>query len=322
VSGYALRRLALLPALLFVVSLAVFAMVHALPGDPVDALLGEGAPASRRDELRAAYHLDRPVFIDSGALRAGRIGAAIGTAQYACFVRDLIGGRLRSIRTGEPVGTTLRRRIPYTLSLAAVALLVAVGIAVPAGTLAAARQGSFADRALVALASLGLAMPNYWLGPMLILVFAVGLGWLPVAGADGPQSVVLPALTLGLGMSSILLRMTRAAVLDTLREDYTRTARGKGVGEPAVLVRHALRPALAPIVTVIGLQLGALLGGSVVTEEVFAWPGLGREIVDALRARDFPMIQGCVLLLATTWVTVNTAADLALARIDPRVRLG
>ena len=303
-SPWLLRRLASLPLLLLVVTSLVFALVEVVPGDPIDFMIGENAALDRKQELRAAYHLDDPVHV-----------------RYARFYGELGRGELRSLHTREPVAEILAARMPFTLLLAAVALLVSAGVALPLGTLSAWKPDGWLD-ALARTASLvGISIPNFWLGPLLIILFAIHLGWLPVAGADRPASVVLPAMTLGLGMASILTRITRAAVLDALSSDHVRTARAKGASELRVVLAHGLRAAMVPVLTILGLQFGALLTGAIITEEVFGWPGLGREIVTAIRSRDLPVIQGCVLVISVTWLLVNTGTDLLYRRFDPRVEL-
>jgi peptide/nickel transport system permease protein len=327
VSAIVLRRLLIAIPLLWVVSTAVFGLLHLIPGDPVDFMIGENATLDRKADLVAAYGLDRPLFVDLDALRGDgplprRLHGALLDTQYAGFHRSLFTGNLRSLHTRRPVLDTLGRRFPRTLELAGCALLVSMLLAIPLGTLAARRRGSWLDQASMAFALLGVSMPNFWLGPLLILVFAVEFGLLPVSGATAPGSIVLPAVTLGLGMSAILTRITRASVLETLHADFVRTARAKGLSERGVLFRHALRAALLPVVTIVGLQFGALLTGSIITEEIFGWPGLGREIIQAIRSRDFPMVQGCVLVIAASYVAVNTVTDIAYTVLDPRVRLG
>jgi len=304
VSGWLLRRLAMLPVLLLAVSVAAFLLAELVPGDPVDFMIGENATAERKDELRAAYHLDDPLL-----------------TRFVRFHEELLSGELRSLHTRRPVTEVLGEKLPHTARLAGAALLVSALLAIPLGTLAARRRGSWVDAGSMGLALVGISIPSFWLGPLLIIVFAIGLGWFPVSGADAPGSIVLPAVTLGLGMASILTRISRAAVLDVLGRDHVRTARAKGLSEGAVVRRHALRNASIPIVTIVGLQLGALLTGTVITEEIFAWPGIGREIIQAVRARDLPVVQGSVLLLAGTWAVVNTLTDVAYAALDPRVRL-
>lgn len=299
-----LGRLALLPVLLLAVSAGVFALGELVPGDPVDFMIGEHATAERKSELRAAYHLDDPL-----------------PTRFVRFYRELLTGDLASLHTRRPVIEVLGERLPHTARLAGAALLVSALIAIPLGTLAARKRGTWIDDGSMVVALVGISLPSFWLGPLLIIVFAIGLGWLPVSGADAPGAIVLPAVTLGLGMASILTRITRTSVLETLGTDFVRTARSKGLKETQVVARHALRAASIPIVTVLGLQLGALLTGTVITEEIFAWPGIGREIVQAVRSRDLPVMQGAVLLLATIWLLVNTATDIAYAFLDPRVRL-
>jgi peptide/nickel transport system permease protein len=236
--------------------------------------------------------------------------------QLAGFVGRLARGDLgTSIAFRAPVARVIRERLPATVLLAASALLLAVVAALPLGTAAALRPGSLLDRGARLLSLAGVAVPSFVLGPVLVLVFAIGLGWLPVSGNDGPAHLVLPATTLALGLSGVLVRLTRAAMLDALSADHLRTARAKGAGPV-----HALRTALSPVVTVIGLQAGALLAGAIVTETIFAWPGVGRLVVQAIGARDYPLVQGCVLTIGLAYVAVNLATDAALALLDPRVR--
>ncbi len=300
---FVLRRLGLAVPVLAAVSIASFLLVHLIPGDPVDFMLGETALPAAKERLRQELHLDRPL-----------------PAQYAGFVRDLFTGRLTSLHTREPVLPTLLRRLASSAILAAAAMAIAVGIALPAGVWSAVRRRGLVDRFSTAAALVGVSMPTFWLGPLLILLFAFHLHWLPVAGARGPASVVLPALTLGVGLAALLARMTRESMIDVLPMEFVTAARARGVAEWRVLVGHALRNALVPVVTIAGMQLGSLITGSLVTEEIFAWPGLGREIVGSVRARDFPMFQGAVLLVAAVYVAVNLLTDLAYAWLDPRVR--
>lgn len=327
--NYLLGRVLLAGPLLFVVFTAVFALIHLIPGDPVDFMIGENAALERKEELRSQLHLDEPILINSKGWSSEyqhrplvqRLTTTFTETRYAWFFRDLHAGQLRSLHSQEAVFKLLRPKFAHTLGLASTALLVAILIALPLGTLAAWRQYSWLDNTSMIGALVGISMPNFWLGPLLILGFSIELGWFPVSGAAHPASIVLPAITLGLGMSAILTRITRSSVLDTLNEDFIRTARGKGLSEGAVLIRHGLRTALTPIITILGLQFGALLAGSIITEEIFAWPGLGREIIQAIRTRDFPVIQGCVLLISLTYVVVNTLTDFLYTLVNPRVRL-
>lgn len=288
------------------VSTLVFLLIHLVPGDPVEVMLGEGASAADRSALRANLGLDRPL-----------------TEQYL----DFLGGLARldlgvSLHDQRSVTSLLLERAGPTLELAVAALALAVGIALPLGVLAARHHGGILDSAAMAVSLVGAAVPNFWLGPMLILLFSLWLGWTPVSGRDGWLSLVLPAVTLGTGLAAVLARMVRASVLEVMGEDYVRTARAKGLGPSAVLWHHALRAAWLPILTLIGLQLGGLLAGAVITETVFAWPGLGSLLVEAIQQRDYPVVQGAVLLISLTYVLVNGATDLAYGLLDPRIRRG
>ena len=299
-----LRQLVLvLPTLLGVVTL-VFAFLHLVPGDPVEIMLGDSAAPADVAALRHDLGLDRPL-----------------PAQYARFLMRIAHGDLgRSIAFRAPVATVIGDRYPATLELAGAAFLLALSLAVPLGVLAAARAGSMLDR-LTRIASLaGACLPSFWLGPLLILGFSIGLGWLPVSGRGGPLHLILPAVTLALGMMGVLVRLVRASMLEALGEDYIRTARAKGTPGWRVVAVHALRNALMPVTTVAGLQAGALLAGAILTETIFAWPGLGRLLVEAISARDYPLVQGCVLTIGVSYVTVNLVTDLVYQAIDPRLR--
>jgi len=304
VTRLALRRLALAIPTIVAAATLVFLLVHVVPGDPVDVMLGESAAPADRAALRQALGLDRPLV-----------------AQYGAFLAGLVTGDLgRSVVSGEPVARLVAARIPATVELTLAALAVAIAIALPLGVLAAARPGTWIDRGAVAFALLGAAMPSFWLGPLLIIAFAIELQILPVSGRGGVAHLVLPACTLGVGMAAILTRMTRASVLECVGEDYVRTARAKGVGRVRVLARHALANALAPVVTILGLQFGALLAGTVITETIFAWPGVGRLTVEGIQARDYPVLQGCILAIAAGFVLASTLADIVNAALDPRTR--
>jgi peptide/nickel transport system permease protein len=297
------RLLSVVPTVLGV-SLLVFAFLHAVPGDPVEIMLGEAASARDVASMRQQLGLDRPL-----------------PEQLAHFAARLVRGDLgHSIAFRAPVAQVVLDRLPATALLACAALVLAVTSAIPLGIAAALRPGSAIDRA-ARIASLGgVAVPSFVTGPLLVLVFAVGLGWLPVSGAGGPAHVVLPAVTLALGMSGVLVRLTRSAMLDALSADHLRTARAKGAAPARVTLVHALRTALPPVVTVVGLQTGALLAGAIVTETIFAWPGVGRLVVQAIGARDYPLVQGCVLAIGLAYVAVNLLTDIALAALDPRLR--
>jgi peptide/nickel transport system permease protein len=284
----------------------VFLLIHLVPGDPVEAMLGESARPADREALRQMLGLDLPL-----------------AEQYRRYIVGLLQLDLGdSFQNQRPVAEILAERLPATLRLAAAALALALLLAIPLGMLAAYRRGSALDSGTMAFSLVGISMPNFWLGPLLILAFSLWLGWTPVSGSDAPGSIVLPAITLGTALAAILARMVRASVLEVLGEDYIRTARAKGLPELAVLRRHALRNAWLPVLTLVGLQLGGLLGGAVITETVFAWPGIGSLLVESIQSRDFPVVQGCVLLISLGYVLVNTLTDLAYALVDPRIATG
>jgi ABC-type dipeptide/oligopeptide/nickel transport system permease component len=300
----AVRLLLALPALWLILTM-VFLLAHIVPGDPVEQMLGEGARAEDVIQLRHTLGLDQP----------------IGKQYVHYFVGVFHGNLGQSFRFQQPVTQVILARYPATLELAIVALLVCAAISIPLGILAAARRGAPIDHAVGVFTLLGLSVPNFALGPLLMLLFSVKLGWLPVSGRDGVLAFVLPAITLGAALAAILTRMVRAAVMEELASDYVRTARAKGLTEWQVLWRHAFRNALIPTLTIIGLQFGTLLAGAIVTETIFSWPGIGRLTVQAIQSRDFPLLQGCILLIAVTYVVVNLATDFVYALVDPRVRL-
>jgi peptide/nickel transport system permease protein len=285
---------------------AVFVLIHLVPGDPLEVLVGESAPAADREALRHALGLDEPLHAQLRDYLAGLARLDLGT----------------SLHSRRPVADLLAERFPATLELALAGLAVALVLAVPLGLLAAARQGRGWDSAAMVVALAGVSLPAFVLGPLLVLVFSVWLGWLPVSGREGPASLVLPAVTLGMALAAVISRMVRSSLLEALAEDYVRTARAAGADDRTVLLRHALPNAALPVVTVIGLQLGALLGGAVVTETVFAWPGVGQLTVEAIQRRDYPVVQGGVLLVSLAYVLVNTLTDLLYGLLDPRLSLG
>ena len=298
------RLLLTLPALWLVLTM-VFLLIHIVPGDPVEQMLGEGANVGQVAELRHSLGLDQSLLV-----------------QYGHYWGQILRGDLgQSFKFQAPVRRVIFERYPATLQLAFLALLVCAGIAIPAGVFAAYRRGSSTDRAVGVFSLLGLAVPNFALGPLLIVLFSIQLGWLPVSGRGGPLNYILPAATLGAALAAILTRMVRSAMLEELSSDYVRTARAKGLSTWAVLVRHALRNALIPIVTILGLQFGTLLAGTIVTETIFSWPGIGRLTVQAISSRDYPLLQGCILVIALSYVLVNLITDIFYALIDPRVRL-
>lgn len=303
---FILSRLFSAALVLLGVSSLVFLLIHVVPGDPVEVMLGESAQPADREALRHALGLDQSLPMQLLHYFQGLLHWDLGT----------------SLQSRRPVAELLWQRVPATAELALAALGVAAAIAFPLGILAAVRKGSPWDYGAMTVSLLGVSIPNFWLGPILILVFSVWLGWLPVSGREGAASLVLPAFTLGAALAAILARMLRSALLEVLHDDYVRTARAKGLSERRVILHHAMRNALLPVVTVLGLQLGVLLGGVVVTEMVFSWPGLGELTIESIQRRDYPVVQGCVLLISASYVLVNTLTDLAYGWLDPRVRLG
>ncbi|MFN3368805.1 MAG: nickel ABC transporter permease [Thermus sp.] len=302
--AYATRRLLVAVPTLFGVVLLVFLMVRLAPGDPAVLLAGEFATPETLEAIRTRYGLDRPL-----------------PEQFLLYLGALLQGDLgESARSRRPVLEELKTYFPNTVELASAAILVALLTGIPLGILAALRPGSGLDLGVMVLALIGVSMPVFWFGLLAILIFSVQLGWLPVAGKGTLAHVILPAITLGVNATALLARMTRGALLEVLSQDYIRTARAKGVAERVVIFKHALRNALIPVVTVAGLEFGTLLAGAVITETIFAWPGLGQLLVGSILARDYPVVQGAVLLVATTFILVNLGVDLLYAWIDPRVR--
>ncbi len=302
---YVVRRVLLAVPVLIGVATLVFSLIHLVPGDPAQAMLGDGASPNDVAELRATLGLDQPL-----------------PAQYLAFMRRAVRGDLgTSFRTGQPVTTMIAERVPATAELAIAAMFVAVAVAIPLGVVAAVWRGTAIDYGAMTFALAGVSIPNFWLGPVLAIVFAVELGWLPVSGRGTVANLVLPAISLGLALAAILARMTRASLLDELGELYVRAARARGVSRSAAITAHALRNSLVPLVTIIALQFGAVLTGAVITETIFAWPGIGRLLIQSIGFRDYPLVQGCILLIAVTYVTVNLITDLMYGVLDPRIRL-
>ena len=284
----------------------VFFLLHLVPGDPVEVMLGESARPADKAALQRALGLDQPLHVQLGRYLASLGQFDLGTSLYS----------------KRPIRDLLLERLPATAELGVAALLVALLLAVPLGVLAAVKKGTAWDAGAMGIALFGVSIPNFWMGPMLILVGALWLGWFPVSGRDGIASLVLPALTLGTALASILSRMIRSALLEVLNEDFMRTARGKGLPDRTVIVRHGLRNALLPVITLVGLQLGTLLSGAVITETVFSWPGIGSLVVEAIHRRDYPVVQATVLCISASYVVLNVLTDLAYAWIDPRVGIG
>jgi peptide/nickel transport system permease protein len=297
------RLLYTIPVLWLVVSV-VFLLIHLVPGDPIQAMLGEGAANADIEAARHAYGLDQPV---------GK--------QYLQYWNGVLHGRLgQSIRLNQDVVRVIRERYPYTLRLTLAALVVALLLSIPAGVRSAQRRDRWDDRLLSVVSLFGLSFPNFALGPILILFFAIKLGLLPVSGAGTWEHLVLPALTLGGALAAILTRMVRTAMLEELGQDYIRTARAKGLREHTVVYKHALRNAMIPVITVIGLQFGSLLAGAIVTETIFSWPGIGRLTISAISNRDYFLVQGCILAIGLTYIAVNLLTDVLYAVVNPRIR--
>ena len=305
VGAFLARRLLLTVPVLLGVATLVFSLIHVIPGDPAQAMLGETASSSDVADLRQRLGLDRPLPV-----------------QYAAFLGGLLRGDLgRSLRTGEPVSTQIAERIPATFELAIAAMIVAVGVALPLGIAAAVWRRTLVDHVAMTAAMAGVAIPNFWLGPLLAIVFGVELGWLPVSGSGGLEHLVLPAVSLGGALAAIVARMTRATLLEELRQPYVQAARARGASRTWAVIGHAFRNSLVPVVTIVGLQFGAVLTGAVITETIFSWPGVGRLLIQSISFRDYPVVQGCILLIAVTYVAVNLATDLLYSVLDPRIRL-
>lgn len=299
-----IKRITTLLPVVFGVLCLTFALLHMVPGDPVDVMLGESASPADRFALKAQLGLDQPLLV-----------------QFGQYVLNLLKGDFGvSIHTQTPITQLLAQAYPATLVLALTALTIGLLIGIPLGIWSALKAGHWQD-VMVTIISIRLAaMPAFWLGPVLMLVFAVWLGWFPVSGMSSPAAIILPALTLGLGLSAILTRMTRTSLLEVLNEDYIRTARAKGLNEQQVILKHALRAALLPMVTIVGLQMGSLLAGAVITETIFSWNGIGRLLVDSIEKRDYPVTQACVLVVAFSYVLINQLTDIVYRWLDPRSR--
>jgi peptide/nickel transport system permease protein len=301
---YLLRRLLLTVPVLLGVATLVFALIHLVPGDPAQSMLGESASPKEIEALQKALGLDQPL-----------------ATQYRMFLTGLARGNLgTSFRFGTPVAQEIRKRLPDTAILAVSAMAVAIVFAIPLGIVAAVFRGRWPDHAAMTLALAGISMPSFWLGPLLAILFAVKLGWLPVSGSGTPLHLVLPAVTLGTALSAILARMTRSSVIEELRELYVLAARARGLSHARAVLRHAFRNSLIPVVTIIGLQFGAVLTGTIITETIFGWPGVGRLLIQAINTRDYPLVQGCILFISVTYVAMNLITDLTYGFLDPRIR--
>lgn len=301
---FLVHRLIRFFTVIFGVLLLTFLLIHLVPGDPVEVMLGESASSADREALRAELGLNQPLL-----------------QQFGTYLNKLAHGDFgHSIHTKASIAELIKTRYPATLKLALLSLMIGLFIGIPLGIYSALKAGHWQD-ILVTVVSVRLsAMPAFWLGPVLMLIFAVWLGWLPVSGMESSTSIVLPATTLGFGLSAILTRMTRTSLLEVLNDDYIRTARAKGLSERVVILRHAMRAALLPIITIVGLQMGSLLAGAVITETIFSWDGIGRLLVESIEKRDYPVTQACVLIVALSYVVVNLLTDLLYKLADPRVR--
>ena len=301
---FLIKRLTSFLTVIFGVLLLTFLLIHLVPGDPVEVMLGESASSADRDALRAELGLNQPLL-----------------QQFGTYLNKLAHGDFgHSIHTKASISGLIKIRYPATLKLALLSLMIGLVVGIPLGIYSALKAGYWQD-ILVTVVSVRLsAMPAFWLGPVLMLIFAVWLGWLPVSGMESVASIILPAATLGFGLSAILTRMTRTSLLEVLNDDYIRTARAKGLSERVVILRHALRAALLPIITIVGLQMGSLLAGAVITETIFSWDGIGRLLVESIEKRDYPVTQACVLVVALSYVAVNLFTDLLYKLADPRVR--
>ena len=303
--NYLIKRLISAVFVLFGISTLVFLLIHLVPGDPIEVMLGETARPADREALRHALGLDLPIF-----------------QQWWEYLKGIARFDLgESLHSKQAVSQLLLERLPATVILSVASLFIAIVMALPLGILAAVYKDSIWDRLAMVSAMFGVSVPNFVMGPLLILVFALWLGWVPVSGKEGLSSLILPALTLGSALAAILSRMIRASMLEVLQEDYIRAARARGLSEFRVLVLHALRNAALPVITNLGMQLGALLAGAVITETIFSWPGIGQLMIDSIQKRDYPVVQACVLLISFTYVLVNLMTDVTYTSLDPRLKL-
>ncbi|HUX40667.1 MAG TPA: ABC transporter permease [Rectinemataceae bacterium] len=301
---YMLRRIFMLFPVLLGVTFLVFAIISLTPGDVAAMILGQNATTETVGKLRGEMGLDDPLPVQYGRYLGGMLHGDMGTS-YA---------------TRKPVAAEIMSRFPNTLRLAILSIIISVTLSIPVGIISAVKQYSLWDNAGMVLALVGISMPSFWLGLMLIIAFALGLGWFPSGGADKWSSIILPAITLGVASTASIARTTRSSMLEVIRQDYIRTAKAKGVGKMKVILKHALRNAIIPTLTVIGLEFGELLGGAILTETVFSWPGIGRLMVDSIQRKDTPMVLGCVVVFSVAFSLVNLAIDILYAFVDPRIR--
>ncbi len=303
--SYIFRRLLATLPVLFGVSTFTFLLIHFVPGDPIDQMLGDHVSFEDKQHIRQELGLDQPLF-----------------KQYTRFMKGLIKFDLgHSLYSRQPVAQKIGKRLPATAELTVFSIFFALLIGLPLGVWAAMKQYSWVDNSVLIVGLLGMSIPGFWLGPMLILIFSIHLDWFPVSERGGLAHVILPAVSLGMALGAILMRMTRAAMLEVIKEDFVRTAHSKGLSPLLIYFKHTLRNALMPIITIVGLQFGALLTGTVITETIFDWPGIGTLFFEAIQQRDYPLVQGCVLFIACTYVLVNLVTDIAYAIANPKVRL-
>lgn len=316
------RQFALMLLVIWTVVSLVTLLIEAVPGDPAMVILGENATQEQIENFRAKHGLNSPPFFFSYSTEAGFVWNGSHN-RYAEYWLGLLQGDLgRSFQTDRPVASMIFERYPSTIKLAIAAMLVAIGIALPLGVLAGSRKGSFVDNAASVFALLGISLPTFVIGPFLVYIFAVKLEWFSPTGSLYPEDIILPAFTLGAALSAILTRMVRSSVIEELGEDYVRTARAKGVSERKVLYKHVLKNGLIPVVTILGLQLGVLLAGAIITEKIFNWQGLGLLLLeDGIGKRDYRLVQGCVLVISVTFILANALTDLVYKKLDPRIRL-
>lgn len=316
------RQFALMLLVIWTVVSLVTLLIEAVPGDPATVILGETATQEQLDSFRRKHGLDKPPFFFSYATETGFAWNGVDN-RYADYWIGLLQGDLgTSFQTDRPVATMILERYPATIKLAIVAMLIAIGIALPLGVLAGSRKNSLVDNFASVFALMGISLPTFVIGPFLVYIFAVKLGWFSPTGSLYPEDIILPAFTLGAALSAILTRMVRSSVIEELGEDYVRTARAKGVSERKVLYKHVLKNGLIPVVTILGLQLGVLLAGAIITERIFNWQGLGLLLLeDGIGRRDYRLVQGCVLVISVTFILANSLTDLVYRKLDPRIRL-
>ena len=317
-----LKQAAMTLLVIWTVVSLVTLLLGLIPGSPADAILGETASAEAKANFNSIHGLDKPLFFFSYSSETGFVWNGMDN-QYVDYFQGLLHGDLgKSFRTGEPVSEMIMRRYPATIKLALASMFVAIGIALPLGVLAGTNKNGLIDNGASFVALLGISLPTFVVGPFLVYIFAVKLGWLSPTGSLYPEDIILPAVTLGAALSAILTRMIRSSVIEELGEDYVRTARAKGLSERKVVLKHVLKNGLIPVVTILGLQLGVLLAGAIITEKIFSWQGLGLLLLDdGIAKRDYRLVQGCVLVISITYVVANLLTDFVYRRLDPRIRL-